>query len=89
MEIKCSLYNNKFKTIIVSKNHKGWANMIQLNGQQLTMEQMETILYGKQQVVISDDAKKRVEKVGQQSNASYSRIKRYTGLIQASENFAM
>lgn len=36
--------------------------MIQLNGQQLTMEQMASILYGKQKVIISDDAKKRVEK---------------------------
>lgn len=36
--------------------------MIQLDGQQLTMEKMATILYGQQQVAISDDAKKRVEK---------------------------
>ena len=36
--------------------------MIQLNGQQLTIDQMACILYGKQKVEISDEAKEKVAK---------------------------
>jgi len=47
---------------MILKNHKGWCHMIQLNGKNLTIEQMASILYGNQKVAIVDDAKQKVAK---------------------------
>lgn len=74
---------------MILKNHKGWCHMIQLNGKNLTIEQMASILYGNQKVAIVDDAKQKVVKAVKLSNELCSKIKQCTVLIQALVSLAM